>query len=697
MRQMRNADVQLDRYGQRLERRAERRARRDLRRQVGFRHQSVMDGVAGARGAAASPQMAAGIRAVGSAASWTNRRLTHLRHNLLSYRTLLVGGVAAMAGRSFIDATIGSADDIQRSRLLLQASLGDARKVESAFDAAIDLAREIGPLTRQEALQSMRFMVPLAGGNVGEAAELTRLAKALQVTNPEQDFGGALFSLRELIGSGQVRSLRERFNISGLPTRTEAEALARERGQTTAQVYMTEFRARLQALYGQGGQDAVTALLDADTSTVRGQVTMLATIFQDALADIGSDPQGRLNERLEDTIDRARAYVESKDFQDLSSRISEGMVGGVDRFLDFLESNPIERAEAFMDKWGGVILTIAKLYGINVLTGGAVTSLGGGALRMMGRGGRRTAGTGIGMLPSIARGGRLASTTTGAAAYSAQFAGGTAAAGAGMVTLAGAVVTAGAAVAGALALGLWRLTHLESAIVSLEKTIDPDKAEREPVYETFSREEIREARDQGAIFSLMRTPGMIGRSVTVDGRPTASGLATRGDILHTVGRTLGLFDNPEGRFTADDESTFNTFRDQMRSEFGLDVTGYREGGRVSRLGFEGGYKTEEEQAIVSGMVDLRSGLAEGGLSQWFDSASTLVRARNQDQIAPMMAALNRMADRNEASLAMAESFNAAMEDDGLRVVITRVSSEVQHMQERTEGSGVFGLLGTLGE
>jgi hypothetical protein len=293
-----------------------------------------------------------------------------------------------MAGRSFIDATIGSADDIQRSRLLLQASLGDARKVESAFDAAIDLAREIGPLTRQEALQSMRFMVPLAGGNVGEAAELTRMAKALQVTNPEQDFGGALFSLRELIGSGQVRSLRERFNISGLPTRTEAEALARDRGQTTAQVYMTEFRAKLQELYGQGGQDAVTALLDADTSTVRGQVTMLATIFQDALADIGSDPQGRLNERLEDTIDRARAYVESKDFQDLSSRISEGMVGGVDRFLDFLESNPIERAEAFMDKWGGVILTIAKIYGLNVLTGGAITSLGGALVR---RAGGRTA------------------------------------------------------------------------------------------------------------------------------------------------------------------------------------------------------------------------------------------------------------------------------------------------------------------
>ena len=353
------------------------RARASRHRDMMGHRAAVLAGRSGSRQGSVSH-----MRSLGTAAGFAQRGIGNLQNTLLSYRSWIAGSIALMGGRSFLDATIGSADDMQRSRLLLRASLGDMTKVNEAYSSAVRLAREIGPLTRQEALSSMRFMVPLAGGDIEQAEELTRMAKALEVTNPEQNFSGALFSLRELIGSGQVRSLRERFNISGLPTRREAERLSRRQGKSVAEVYMNAFRGRLDDLYGQGGTDGVTALLAAETSTVRGQVRMLATIFQDALADLGEGPTGFLTDRLNLTIDRAREFVESDQFIEMADSISKGLTVGFDRFIGFMENldSHLAAADNFLDRHGSTIATIAKLYALNFVTGGAVVSLAKGAI-----------------------------------------------------------------------------------------------------------------------------------------------------------------------------------------------------------------------------------------------------------------------------------------------------------------------------
>lgn len=678
----------------------------------------------GGLGAVGPGGVVGSMQAIGNAASWAGRRLTHLRHNLLSYRTLLVGGVGIAAGRSFIEATVGSADDIQRSRLLLRASLGDARQVDAAFQSAIELAREIGPLTRQEALTSMRFMVPLAGGNVQQAAELTRMAKALQVTNPEQDFGGALFSLRELIGSGQVRSLRERFNISGLPTRTEAQELARQRGQTVAEVYMTEFRAKLEELYGHGGQDAVTALLAADTATVKGQVTMLFTIVQDALADLGSGTQGVLNDRLNETIDRAREFFQSKQWANLSAGIGDRMIRAANGLLDFVENLDVtvEKTERFFERYGGVLMTLAKIYGLNLVTGGAVTSAAGGAWRtVFSRGGAAAAAGGAAAVGGAAATGGLGGLAARAGGLAGRTATGARALATNPVTL----------LAGATALAAhtaWTLTHLddnteeiqrlreelrESRRATLEQrvviqrntdvlsaTLSPQSATVAAARADTVERILTEAKRSSVLQATMYTDGRNRYSLQDSPEIAASRAMARA-------RIYGLFGGPGARFSASDETQFNELSSQFQGQFGMRLSGYREGGSVSDVRFVGGTEgmspeQRRRYEIASQARDALQGAS--GFHAQFDAIQDVVAAARAGQLIAADRFLKEAFDMEEISRMMAQAFNETIAssvpvtvfENGAIQVLGDLSPDIQDMVSRTPS--VFAtLLSQLGD
>lgn len=272
--------------------------------------------------------------------------LRDLTFGLASYRSLLVavGGIAA--GKTFFQHTLGSADEMQRARLMLRATLGDQRLVEASFRRAVRLAQEIGPLTTSEAFQGMSFMVDLAGGDLEKASQMVRLAKALEAVEPSQGFGGALFALREL-QSGDVRSMRERFRIMGLPHREEAQALASERGIRIEEVYYQELYAELQRRFGAEG-DAVDSLLRAHTLTVRGQLNMIRTKVQDALALASLGPADELLPTLEHFTTQLDEFFLSEQWARSAAQIGDAVRGfgsGMMRLFQWLQENSTQIIE----------------------------------------------------------------------------------------------------------------------------------------------------------------------------------------------------------------------------------------------------------------------------------------------------------------------------------------------------------------
>ena len=631
----------------------------------------------------------AGIRAVGNAAMWAQRRVLNLQNTLFSYRTFLITGMAAMAGRSFIENTIGQADDIHRSRLLLRSALGDAEQVQDAFDSAIRLAREIGPLTRQEALQSMRFMVPLANGNVAQAEELTRLAKALQVTRPEQNFGGALFALQELVGSGQVRSLRERFNISGLPTRTEAEAMAAERGITVAQLYMDEFRAELERRHGRGGTDAVTALLAADVNTVRGRMDMIKTIIVDRLADIGMDAQSELNTTLLPQFeDRLRAFLGSSDFDRTADRLSRFLVDGATAAIDIAENLPqaFDRAEQFLDRHGDTLILLAKLHGINLLTGGALTSAVGagarGAGRLASRGGSTAGRAGASALAAgTATAAEMAILTRSQRAVVSAGARGAAVrtaavrVGSGIAAGLSGPLAAGAAALGVAALSIHTLSEAfestagavealsgdtASTLRQIEKHLDPNKEARLAEESRLdrlraNRGALMEQARQETLGSIFRSLGFSGSLGISGGRFRRTGHFDPSEVADTKARIRGLF----GSTLEEDE---RAIFDQMAAGFrasGVSVGGFSVGGSPDDFTFTGGRAgmTEEQLNRLDRFEDFTLALqGQRGLAGQLDAISDVMAFASAGILKELSDQAAVSFNNYDLSVAMAQAF-----------------------------------------
>lgn len=186
-------------------------------------------------------------------------------------------------GRQFVDMN----DELMRSEGLILAITGSNKALSEARSMALDLQKSIG-VSVIDATKGLAQMLPLAKGNLKEAAKLTTLAAGLGALNKDEGFAGAAFALKEL-ESGDALSLRERFNIR-VPDKKEAEAIAKRDGKTVQQVLFDALNNHLDKTYGQGQKgQGVKTLLQIDQNTIGGQMKLITASITSALTPIIMD------------------------------------------------------------------------------------------------------------------------------------------------------------------------------------------------------------------------------------------------------------------------------------------------------------------------------------------------------------------------------------------------------------------------
>jgi phage-related protein len=169
-------------------------------------------------------------------------------------------------------------DGLVRANGLIAGIMRSEEGILAAQRQAFQLAAPLN-LSRQNSLSAMAEMLTVTRGNVAEASNLVKMAKALEAINPAEGFEGAVFALKE-IQSGDTMSLRERFNIR-VPTQEEAKKIAAKDGRSVQQVMFDSLQQYLDQNYGGGkaGQ-GVEFLLNLRANTIGGQMQRIANTFQ---------------------------------------------------------------------------------------------------------------------------------------------------------------------------------------------------------------------------------------------------------------------------------------------------------------------------------------------------------------------------------------------------------------------------------
>jgi hypothetical protein len=327
----------------------------------------------------------------------TGSRIKGAVGRIASLQGIIAGAVTFGAGRSFIEQTIGSADKVRRGQKLLLATFKEQSKVNEAVADARDLTKEISSLSLGQAIQGLQKTALLADRNVDKAGELVRLAKALEQTNTEETFEGALFALKEL-ESGDTMSLRERFGMR-LPTRSEAKKLAKKDGKTLKEFYVDRLREEIDKRYGREGRSGVDVLFDIDRNTISGQVSMLKTAVQDIFLGIGQQAEGGVFDAMKDSVETVRSLTKDPEFKRAIDRFGKGFAETIERTVRLLPKildklpgaantalDVIETAADFYDRHPTLSKAILALVGTNYLTGGLVTDIGKGLVgKVMGK------------------------------------------------------------------------------------------------------------------------------------------------------------------------------------------------------------------------------------------------------------------------------------------------------------------------
>lgn len=320
-----------------------------------------------------------GYYAAGRAVTSVARGSSSLLSTMTGMKSVVLGLVAGTAGKTFIDLTIGADQKVKRSRALLKAVIKDQAKVLKAEQAAKQLVQEVSSLDFSSALGGLEKTYNLAGGNLTQAKELVKVAKALEQLDPSQGFEGALFALKELEG-GDTMSLRSRFNIR-LPTRAEAEKQAKKAGVTLQKLYFDKLTGFIDKRFGDEKKkgSGVDELLRIDREGLSGQVKMIQTSLSDLFRSIGrdaSDVASKDISLIKKSLDELQANPDFKrDVQDLTK-----MFGEATRYAFKLAADlprGIKAAREFAQQYGTELKLIAGFLVANKLTGGAVGKVGG--------------------------------------------------------------------------------------------------------------------------------------------------------------------------------------------------------------------------------------------------------------------------------------------------------------------------------
>lgn len=328
-----------------------------------------------------------GYYAAGRAARSVASGSAQLARSLTSIRGIVTGLVAGGAGKTFIEATIGSTLEVNRSRALLRAVIKDQQKVIQVEQAAKELTREVSSLDFNSSLGGMQKLYNLSGQNIARTKQLVTVAKALEGLSPEQGFEGAVFALKEL-ESGDTMSLRSRFNIR-LPTRNEAESQAKKANKTLSDFYFDKVIGHIDKTYGDANNQGsgVSELLRIDREGFSGQVRMIQTSVSDLFRSMGTDAADVAGKEIVGLRKEIEKLQTDPQFKEDVKEVTQALTQATKSAFQLAKALPagLKSAKEFATQYSTELKLLAGLFVTNKLTGGAIGRAGAGAISAGGR------------------------------------------------------------------------------------------------------------------------------------------------------------------------------------------------------------------------------------------------------------------------------------------------------------------------
>jgi len=333
-----------------------------------------------------------GLRGVGSLASGVGRTLSGAISKLTSIPSLIAGFAIYGGGRSLLEATIGSADDMAMAEARMKGILGTTENVDIAMSNVSKVIKEIPSLGRSDAVQGMENFLSVTKGSVEESTKLVKIAKALEATSSDQSFGDAQFAIKELIESGDALSLKDRFGLK-LPTSQEAKKLAKRDGKVLSTYYLDTLLEKLGGKYGQEGGQVVDFLLGIDRNSVQGKMAQIKSVVTDTMTSIGSQAREPVLKNLGVVADKWTAMVETPEFKSSIVRLSDffastagaitgALPGLIDKLPGAMKSvmDAFKAVGGFYDRHPTLVKVLGGMAAANWVTGGAIGKMGGSLL-----------------------------------------------------------------------------------------------------------------------------------------------------------------------------------------------------------------------------------------------------------------------------------------------------------------------------
>jgi len=349
-----------------------------------------------------------GLRGIGSLASGVGRTISGAISKLTSIPSLLTGFAVYGAGRTFLDATIGSADDLAMSEQRMLGILGTTEKLGQANAKIGQMLKTFPSLNRSDAMSGMEKFLSITGGSLDKSTELLRLAKALEAVSPEQGFEGAMFALKELM-EGDPMSIKSRFGL--MPTKPEeAKKAAKKEGKTLSDFYVDEVMNQLGKQYGQEGGAVVDFLIGVKSNSVMGKMQQIKSVISDTLTSIGSQAREPILKNLGVVADKWTAMVETPEFKasivslsdffaTTAGSITGALPGLIDKLPGAMKSvmDAFKAVGGFYDRHPTLIKILGGMAAANWVSGGAIAKLGGSLLaRGAGKGAAALGAGGLG-------------------------------------------------------------------------------------------------------------------------------------------------------------------------------------------------------------------------------------------------------------------------------------------------------------
>lgn len=308
--------------------------------------------------------------------------------SIFSVKSAILGVVAGTAGKTFYDLTIGQADKYRHAKAELREMFGSVAKGNQALKEAHKLTNEIASMSFQGAISGMQAFAATTGGNVKLTAEAVKMAKVLEATKPEEGFEGAVLAINELVSTGKIRTLQQRFESFAsikelMPKPAQLKRLAKKAGKSIAEYRLDILKTFIKKHYG-----GVEKQLQLDANTVKGQAQMLETAVQDAFLPVGQILLPTVLSGVKTAAASFKEMAASPDFKKSMQDFGKWVGGSAEKLAKvipkFIKGVPhalhevraaFHEASDFYENHKTLLKALAGFYIANKLSGGLAASM----------------------------------------------------------------------------------------------------------------------------------------------------------------------------------------------------------------------------------------------------------------------------------------------------------------------------------